>query len=90
MNTLGLHAPNNTLLSIDELWLWVSTDETGEGVMAGPLMGQGGPIMPLIAADKTMLETLRPWAEHIAQLSGKPARLIKFSNREVVDTIGIQ
>jgi hypothetical protein len=80
-------APPNEQLRIDEVWLFISVDQTGEGVCAGPLMGPGT-LVPLIAADKARMESLIPVARQIAQASGKPVKLIKFSTRSEVMTIG--
>jgi transglutaminase-like putative cysteine protease len=44
-------------LRIDKVWLFVSVDETGEGVCAAPLLGPCS-LVSLIAADKARLESL--------------------------------
>jgi hypothetical protein len=73
-------APPNEQLRIDEVWLFVSVDETGEGVCAAPLMGAGS-LVPLIAADEARLKSLIPIARQIARESGKRVKLIKLSQR---------
>lgn len=82
-----VHNPPNEQLRIDEVWLFVSTDETGEGVCAGPLMGPGS-LVPLIAADEARLNSLIPVAQQIAKQSGKSIKLIKMSQRTELMTIG--
>lgn len=71
---------------ITELYAWVIEDPTDgdEGVPAieGPL----GP-MPLIGADGARIESLRPAAENVARQVGRPVRLCKFSQMEVLEEI---
>jgi hypothetical protein len=75
---------NGTMPCIKELWLFVATDEaTGdEGCIAmdTPI----GP-QPMIAADEKRLNSLRPMAEAAARQSGTTVRLVKFSDRSVVE-----
>ncbi|KYK50036.1 hypothetical protein A1D31_22250 [Bradyrhizobium liaoningense] len=75
-----IHNPPNVQLRIDAVWLFVSIDETGEGVCAAPLMGDGS-LVPLIAADEERLQSLIPIARRIAKESGKQVKLIKLSQR---------
>lgn len=86
VSSFVLDSPPNTLDVIDSIWCWISTDETGEGVVAAPLMGPGT-ICPLIAADESRLAQIRPWAEAIAKRSDKPLRLIRLTTREVVEDL---
>jgi hypothetical protein len=78
-------APPNEQLRIDEVWLFVSMDET-EGVCAAPVMGAGS-LIPLIAADEERMKALIPWAKKLAELSGKQVKLIKLSQRSELMTI---
>ncbi len=73
-------APPNEQLRIDEVWMFISVDETGEGVCAAPLMGPGSTV-PLIAADEARLKSLIPIARQLARDSGKQVQLIKLSQR---------
>jgi hypothetical protein len=81
------HQPKNTLPKIDSVYLFVSVDEEdgNEGVIGAPF----GPIncMPLIAADEKRLAQLIPIAEDIARRSGKKIRLIRLTQREVIQDI---
>jgi hypothetical protein len=81
-----IHAPPNEQLRIDEVWMFISVDETGEGVCAGPLMGPGS-MVPLIAADEARLKSLIPIARQLARDSGKQVKLIKLSGRTDLMTI---
>jgi hypothetical protein len=69
--------------TIDAIWLIISTDDTGEGVCAGPLLGPGT-LAPLIAADEERLASIVPWAELIASTTNRTLKLIKFSVREEI------
>ncbi|MBR0879598.1 hypothetical protein ACVMGC_000996 [Bradyrhizobium barranii subsp. barranii] len=78
-----VHSPANEQLRIDEVYLFVSVDEAGEGVCAAPLMGEGS-LVPLMAADKKRVEALKPWAREVARITGKKIKLIKFTTRSEV------
>jgi hypothetical protein len=79
-------APPNEQLRIDEVWLFISVDETGEGVCGAPLAGPGS-LVPLIAADEARLKSLIPIARQVARASGKQVKLIKLSQRTELLTI---
>jgi hypothetical protein len=80
-----VHAPPNELLRIDEIFMFVSVDETGEGVCAAPIAGPGS-LVPLIAADEARMKSLIQWAQKLAALSGKQVKLIKLSQRSELMT----
>lgn len=82
-----IHDPGGLGFEIEEVWAFVAVhDEDGdEGVIGAPAPGGGH--MPLIAADKERLESLRPMAELIAEKTGKEINLVKFHQREHVETI---
>ena len=82
MTTVVLTPPNEQL-RIDQVWLFVSLDETGEGVCAAPILGAGS-LVPLIAADEERMKALIPWAKKLAEMSGKQVKLVKFSQRSEV------
>ncbi len=69
---------------IQEMYAWISSDETGEGVIAvsSPL----GP-MPLVGADLVRMEAWREHAVMAATMSGKTVLLVRFSTRTVLETI---
>lgn len=74
-----IDSPPNHLQRIDEVWAFISSDETGEGLCAVPTeMG----LMPMIAADKARLESLIRMAPQVARMTGKTIKLIKLSTRE--------
>jgi hypothetical protein len=73
--------PNH--LRITEIFAFCSVDENDqEGVIA--INSPMGP-MPLIAADKSRLDSLRPHAKRVASQTKIKVRLLKFSTRETVE-----
>lgn len=75
MITLLHTEPNEA--EITELYAFLSTDETGEGICA-----VGG--MTLVTSKARVAEMMRPLARDLAQMSGKPVRLVRFTKREEV------
>lgn len=70
---------------VTQLHAFLSVGEDGEeGVPAFQL---GGSWMPLVAADATRLEQLRPLAQRIADETGRELTLAKFTVRMNVETI---
>ena len=79
-----LHEPENTFV-IEKLWAFVSRDEKGnEGLVAAPLSGM---MMPMIAADKDRLESLKPIAKDIAKMTKQKIVLLEFSTKKEVEVI---
>lgn len=76
------HDPGNYLGRIDAIYAALSLDDDGEGVCAAPM---GGMTVPLIAADKQRLVSIRPIAAKIAKLFKKPVRIVKFTKREEIE-----
>ena len=84
--TVYVETPPNTLLRIDQIFVYASVDREGhEGVCAVTI---GGVSYPMIAADETRLKQLTPMAEDLAKRTGMRIRLLRFSTREEVRTIG--
>lgn len=83
-----VHDPKNYLEKITEMYAFVSVDECGEGIV-GMTMPIGGreTFMPFVCADKDRMESLKPIAMQIAKASSKTIRLIKLTNRIVLETI---
>ena len=75
-------------LHINEIWAWVSVDPTDdvEGVCA--FFNPGTMTwMPFIAADKKRLDSIRDQAEALCREQKITMRLIKLSERTVVETL---
>lgn len=72
---------------INEVYAFISED-TGpddEGIIGAVF---GGQWMPFVCGDKARVDSLRPHAEKIAELTGKKVKLVKFAVRTDVETIG--
>ncbi|MBO0716437.1 MAG: hypothetical protein J2P55_03750 [Rhizobiales bacterium] len=81
------YAPPNYLGRIDAIYAALSLDEGGEGVCAAPL-GNSGVTAALIAADKTRFDTyMRPMAQRLAKMFGKPVRIAKFTKRDDIEVL---
>ena len=71
---------------ITEMYAFVSED-TGpedEGVVAENF---GGVWMPLVGADMARAESLKPLARMVARKTGKPIKLLHFTNCEELEVI---
>jgi hypothetical protein len=73
---------------INELYAFISSDETGEGVIA--LTMSNGNTIPMVGADMERIESLRPIAQEIADDSRIKIKLIKLSVREELEEINPQ
>lgn len=73
--------------TITEVWAFVTEDPNDgeEGILGAS--GGGGVVMPMIAADRTRLEILRPEAEKIAANIPQDVKLIRLSHREDIETL---
>lgn len=74
-----------TASKVTEVYAFLAVDTDGaEGVPAAEL---GDMVMPLIAADADRLESLRPMAQSLASSYGMKITVVRFTNREDVETI---
>jgi hypothetical protein len=66
---------------ITEMYAFVmeDADEEDEGVMG---MSMGEWMLPLVGADMSRVDSLRPHADKIAEAAGKPYKILRFSQRE--------
>jgi hypothetical protein len=68
---------------IHDLYAFVAVHSDGdEGII-----GIGDPMLPMIAADLTRLQRLRPYAQQVADASGLTVRLVRFTTRTELDVI---
>jgi hypothetical protein len=72
-------------LFISEMYAFISTDDEGEGVMA--FLAQNGTWMPMVGADMTRVEQLKPIAINMGKAQGRKVKLIKFSQREELEVL---
>jgi hypothetical protein len=69
---------------ITEIWAFLTVDSDGdEGVCA--TRTPSGVWIPLIAADKELLDSLRPLAERLASENKRTVRLVRFHAKEVLE-----
>lgn len=71
------------LLVIDRMFVFASVDDDGEGVAA---MRTPTGWMPMIGADTTRVEALRPYADSLVKVSRQPINLLEFNNRVLIET----
>jgi hypothetical protein len=68
-------------MNIDELYIFVSCDEAGEGICSARLHEM---VVPLVAPDVNRLQSLIPIAREAARNSNTKVKLLKFTVREEV------
>lgn len=79
--TLIHDEPNEAVIT--ELYAFLSTDATGEGICGAMI---GGAWTPLVTSKLRIVErVMRPLAQQIARESGKPVRLVKFTMSEEIE-----
>ena len=73
---------------ISEIYAFIAEDSgpDDEGVVAFNPGGRGW--MPMVAADRARVDSLRPMAAAIAKTTGQKIHLVRFSTREVLEEIG--
>lgn len=77
---------HNELNHIDEIFVFVSSDETGEGIIGQTIEMMGSPVfMPFVCADQARVKSLKPLAKKIANETGKKIKLIRLSVREDIE-----
>jgi len=69
---------------IDEIWMFCSVDEGGEGIIA---IEVDGTMVPLLAADKARVDAIRGLAKSIGVDTGQKIVLKRFSKCEIVEEI---
>lgn len=73
-------------LRITSLTAWTQIDaQDQEGLVA--MRGDDGVWLPLIGADLERIESLRPYAQAVAQATGRPVTLRRFGDGEVLETL---
>jgi hypothetical protein len=78
------HIPGNTK-EIDELYVFLSKDENGEGIIAG-LTEHGA--MPLVFSDEKYLKPFTEFAKEMAKKTKQKIVLCKFKKYEIIEEIG--
>lgn len=70
---------------IDEMFAFIADDGSGEGVIGMSLPGLG--FSALVGADMDRVESLKPYAQMIADNSGVEVKLAVFKVRYELETI---
>lgn len=70
---------------MDELYVVLSSDKNGEGIvsMINPPIGA----MPMVFGHKRMIELTRDAIEKISKESGKKLIIVKYTQREILETV---
>jgi hypothetical protein len=74
---------------IEEMYAFISydKDDNDEGICA---FNTGfNTWMPMVGADMARVESLKPVAQQIANMTGKKIKICKFSTREVLEIIEV-
>ena len=73
-------------LRIDEMYAFIQLDplDNTEGIIAF-LTSEGW--MPMVGADMGRVRSLRERAQEVADQTGRPVQLVKFSTREELEMI---
>lgn len=72
---------------IEKMYAFVMTGDDGDEGVCGRLNPATGEWMPLVGADTERLEELFPFAQRLADVTGRPIRLLKFATRSEVRMI---
>lgn len=78
---IEVHAPPNRQ-AINEVWVYLSVDDTGEGVCAAQL--KPGMWTTLMAGERRIADMMLPTVREVARLSKRKIRLVKFTMREEI------
>ena len=81
----------NMTNKIDKMFAFVAEEDGVEGICGVQLPSQTHPgsveWMPLCGSTMTVMESLKPIARQIAAQTGKPIKLVIFSERQELETI---
>jgi hypothetical protein len=70
---------------ITRLWAYIAIHSDGDEGVIGVM--NRGEWLPLVAADRTRLDALRPYAEDVAAKSGMTVRLVRFDQMTIEEEI---
>lgn len=71
--------------TVDVIFAFLAHDDEGEGIVCVP--APGGIVMPLVGADLARIESLRPYAQMVANARQRPVRLVYFGERREVEVL---
>ena len=82
------HDDSGTKKPITEIWAWVCEETPGsEAIPATLVFDPEARIVPLIGADRDRIESWRAAAVATRIATARPVRLVRFTTREVVETL---
>jgi hypothetical protein len=70
---------------VTELFAFIAIDKDGDEAV--PAFSSGMYLLPLMGADTARIDSIRPMAQQIADMTGRHMRLVKFSHMELVEEI---
>jgi hypothetical protein len=76
---------NGERKTITEIWAWICEDTPGSEGLPGASIG--GTFMPLIGSDRQRVESMRDFAVAVRIGTGRPVKLVRFTQREDVETL---
>lgn len=80
-----VHDPGGLGYVITDIYAFIAVHADGDEAI--PAHSMGNILMPLVGADLTRLQQLRPVAEKVARQSGKQVKLVRFTTRTELDVI---
>jgi len=72
---------------ISHLYAFISRDPATDEEGVCGFMGADGVMWPMVAANEERLTQLRPLARWIAQRSGRPVTLVRFTTRHEMESV---
>lgn len=70
--------------SINEVFAFLAQDPEGEAIVG---INTPGGFLPFVGGNMNQIEILKPFAEQIAQKTGRSIKILKFTNREELQEI---
>lgn len=74
-------------MKIEEIWAYVYVEANGDEGVPAFLWEERNTWLPMIGADRARVESLRPYAQNIANSTGQTLRLVRFSFGQVMEEI---
>lgn len=70
---------------IEKMFAFIAEEKPGDEGVIGAVTPQGW--LPLVGADMARVESLRPLAQRIARVTGKPVKLVVFETRKELECL---
>jgi hypothetical protein len=71
-----------------DLYVWLVTEDDGrEGPVAVVVPDMGNAAIPLVSANRTVIDGLGFFAKGHARATGKPVRLVRFAEAETLEKL---